>query len=623
MQPTGHPRATRVEVLALLTPLVVSAASYARTLRGDFQLDDIEILESGAVKSFATWLGGAFLPEKLVAGRPLTTLTFAANYAAGRLDPFGYHTVNLAIHLCVVLLVGLLTLRVAELAGAERPRRIALGVAGLFAVHPLHGEAVSYVSQRAEILASALYAATLLLLLAPEPRGTRRPRGYSAAALVTFALGLAAKPVVVTLPAAFVAIRLAAAPRAVAEGEEWWRGILLPVAPITAAAGVFAVALLVTLRGRPDAGFSAAGTSPWLYFLTQLRASVVYLRLLVWPAGQSVDWQFPTSPGLADPATLGAALAILTVATAAVLLFVRGQRHATHGGAAARLAGLGIAWYFILLSPTSSFVPLADNLVEHRVYLPSWGIFLTAVVALDALAARLGARRSAAVAWLAAVLVLAVGLHRRNAVWQSKEALWSDALAKTPRSARARVNLGEAYDAQGRTEDAIRQYELALAYTGGNVAQRAKVLLSLGAAQMVAGRTEEARRSFAAGLHFLPNDDRLLANMAVAAGASGDAQAADSFARRALAVNPAQATSWVVFGNLRLEREDWPGALSTYDRAIAIDPERGEAHYGRALALRMLSRADEECAALRAALQARLIPEYRTSIQSQVATRCR
>jgi tetratricopeptide (TPR) repeat protein len=477
---------------------------------------------------------------------------------------------------------------------------------------------VSYVSQRAECLASALYVATLLLLLA-RPSGDRRPWGHWAAALATFTLGLAAKPIVVTLPAAWVAITLAAAPSGTPRAGGEWRRRLPVVLPIAIAAVAFAIALLVSLRGRPDAGFSVPGTSPWLYFLTQLRALVVYLRLLAWPAGQSIEWAFPTSTGLAEPATLGAALAILGLATATVLLLVRGRRHATPGGAAARLAGLGLAWFFIVLSVTSSVVPLADPLVEHRVYLASWGIFLAAVVAADALAARLGLQKAALAAYLAVVVVLGVLLFQRAAVWESKEAVWVDALLKAPHSARARMSLGHAYHEQGRTQEALRQYELALPDAARSPSLQAQILRNIGAAHFVAGRKEEAWRAFAAGLELEPDNDELLVNMAFVA---GDPAAAERLARRALEVRPDQPVAWIVIGSLALERKDWAAALAAFDRAAALDPDRGEAHYNRSLALGAMGRRAEACAALRASLQARLLPEDRTVAVAREASRC-
>jgi tetratricopeptide (TPR) repeat protein len=617
LEPSPHPRLERPQALALLLPVALAVAGYWRSLRGEFQFDDIQgIAGNLALKGFGPWLRANLDLETFLLERPLTTLTFAANHAVGRLDPLGYHAVNLVLHLVVVVLAALLAFRVAVLAGAGRPGRIAVGLAGLLAVHPLLSQAVSYVSQRAEVLASALYLATLLLLV---PGGEGRPRGLRWLALGTFVLGLAAKPVVVTLPVAWLAIRVATGPSTTVEVEAQWRRARPVLAAIAAAAGLFAVAVLVHLRSRPDAGFSVAGTGPWPYFLTQLRAQVVYLRLLAWPAGQSVDWDFPTSPGLGDPATLGAAAVILAAVGAAVLLLVLGRRRTAPGGATARLAGLGLCWFFILLAPTSSLVPLPDNLVEHRVYLASWGVFLAAVACADALAARLGARWLATGAWLAVLLLLAGVLHRRNAAWESREALWSDVLARSPGSARARMNLGEALDEQGRYEEAIPQYQLALAGVSGNAGQRSKILLNLGAAQFFAGRAEEARRSFEEGLHFRPDDALLLVNLGTLAGAA----AAESYARRALRASPAQPRAWVILGNLALERGDWPEALSAYDRAAAMDPDLGEAHYGRSLALGQLGRPQEACGAERAALGARLAPATRATILSRPMAGCR
>ena len=92
MQRNDSPGATRAELLALLAPLGLAVAAYARALRGEFQFDDVGgILENPAMRSLARWADQAFTPGAILAGRPLTALTFVANHAAGGYDPLGYH----------------------------------------------------------------------------------------------------------------------------------------------------------------------------------------------------------------------------------------------------------------------------------------------------------------------------------------------------------------------------------------------------------------------------------------------------------------------------------------------------------------------------------------------------
>jgi len=282
-----------------------------------------------------------------------------------------------------------------------------------------------------------------------------------------------------------------------------------------------------------------------------------------------------------------------------------------------------VAWFFLVLAPTSSVVPLADNLVEHRTYLAAWGLFLAAVAGADRLAARFAAPRAAVAAWGLALLALAAALHQRTAVWETREALWRDALARNPSAARAHVALADALGAQGRLEEAIAEYQAALRATAGNPWQEGQVLASLGVALLDAGRPEEARRTLERALALQPENDQLLVNLAAMVGGAGDAARAEALARRALQANPAQAGAWVIFGNLAMERGDGPGALAAFDRAIALDPDRGEAHYGRALVLEAMERGPESCRALREALQATLRPEYRATVTAQVQARCR
>ena len=215
--------------LLLALPLVLAAGAYARVLGGGFVFDDRTTALSPAVKNLAAQARALF-PALLHGGRPVVDLSLAMNYAASGADAWGYHAVNIAIHLATVLLVFAFTLRTFQLAGVSRVRGPALAVAGIFALHPLHSQAVSYVSQRAESLASAFYLTTFLLLLAAE-RVARSPGRtlLLISAYCVFLLGLGTKQIVVTLPVAYLLLALAvpeksqAAPRAGTCAYSWFR----------------------------------------------------------------------------------------------------------------------------------------------------------------------------------------------------------------------------------------------------------------------------------------------------------------------------------------------------------------------------------------------------------------
>ncbi len=608
----GPPRGRKVPAgLLLAVPLVLAVLAYARVLDGEFVFDDTAaIVENPATKDLGRLLDGVALPGP---GRPVTDLTFALNYAFGGLEPWNFHVTNLAIHLGVVLLVFAFTRSVASRAGAERPGAIAVAVAGVFALHPLQTQAVSYVCQRSESLASGLYLATLLLLFEAERRGaTWRGAAAWAGALLAFALGLGTKQIVMTAPLAYLLVGAAlpgpagAPPRKRPDA----RRVLL-AGPLLVLAVVHGVASLRSLGGRSDVGFDLPGLGPLEYLLTQSRVIVLYLRLLFWPAGQNAEWDVAPSRAPGEPAVLGSTLLLLGLAGSAVWLVAWARGRTGARAAAARLSGLGALWFFLLLSVTSSVLPLADVMFEHRVYLASWGIFVGPAAWLAALAAERGprARVVATGALVALWAALAAATHARNAVWETKEAFAREALEKSPGKARVYVTMGHALREKGRHAEAIRSYEAGLvrARAANDTRMEMQLLRNLGAAYEHAGRPAEAAAAFRAALAKGEHPD-LLTNLAIAVLKLGDAGEAIRLARRALALAPDDVHATHTLGAILYQQGDLPGALPLLQRAAALDPDRPhfQVNLGRALA--DAGRRGEACAAWRRALSARIDP---------------
>jgi tetratricopeptide (TPR) repeat protein len=614
----------RLVALGLAIPLALTALSYARVLDGEHQLDDLRtIARNPVVRDVGLAARGALAGLVRGGGRPLTDLTFAVDRALLGPERRGAHLISLAFHLVVAGLVFAFTRRVLGLAGAARPDAQALVVAGLFALHPLQTESVSYLSQRAEVLSSGLYLATLLLLLSAERQG-RTWRGALAwlGSIVSLGLALAAKPIAVTLPAAYVLLAWAVPSPAARTGLAGWRARSGLLAPLVALAGVHAAGTLAATAGRADAGFSIPGLSPGTYLATQARVVATYLRLILWPAGQCADWDFPASRSLGDPAVLGGAALLVALAAGAIGLARRARARDGEDAAAWRVAAFGVLWFFLLLSPTSSIVPLADVIAEHRVYLASWGVLVAVAAIAERLLARLAPRRAAlagvtlvAAAWLA----LGAATHRRNAVWETRLAFWTDAAARSPEKARVHLGLGQALAATGDLDGALREYARALPLTGENRPYQARVLGNVAVVHARSGRLDAAAEAYSASLERDPTDADALAGLALVRARRGEAGAAEALAERALVLVPDHGPALDVLGGLRLERGDAAGAAGLFERAARADPDDGAHLLGLGFAYRDSGRTQQACAAWRGALQLRLDGRQRDAVERAAA----
>ena len=568
----------------LSVPLILAVVAYVRVLDGGFVFDD----------------------DISALNRPVVLLTFALNRAASGDDAWSFHAANIAIHLMTVLLVFVFTARTLDLAGVLRVRGPALVVAGVFALHPLQSQAVSYVAQRAESLASAFYLATILLLLAAE-RATSAPRRalFRAGACGTFVLGLGTKPIVVTAPIAYLLFAMALPRKRQSAPVMSWPKRLAGLVPFVGIAGWFVHHLFASVEGHRDVGAAVSGMTPWTYFLTQWKVLLIYLRLAFWPAGQCLDWHYPVVTHL-DAGTILAGVALAAIIGGAVVILWRFRGGADDDAAAARISGFGVLWFFLVLAPTSSFVPIADVLVEHRVYLASWGIFVAVVMLVGRILARLSdeRRKIVAVSLIAALwCTLAVCLYARNRVWENSVVLWSDVVAKVPRNVRARIQFAAAYQARGDLQRAVAEYVRALSIVSSDdIHYQVQARLGLGAALVDLGSINDGITVMESALTRDPANPEILASLSEAWWHGGDRDRAESFAQRALAAKPDLARALLVLGIAKTVRGDLEGAAEVLFHAAKANPDGAASRLNLASVYARLGRTGEACAAWREVL---------------------
>jgi protein O-mannosyl-transferase len=609
---------------ALLAPMLIAVVVlglYASSFSIPFLFDDLfEITNNPTVKTVEP------LWEYLRRSRGIPSLTFALNYRWGGFDVWGFHLVNVLIHLINGILVYALVLRTLRLpALRDRYRAHAEALAALvalvFVAHPLQTMAASYIVQRAESLAACCYLLTLLLfsVAATTPRPWRVVL-YGAAALSAI-LGVMSKESVASVPLMALAYRycfLSDRPRPSHLGRLALAALLLlPLAYgvmlarpyLLPAAETAAPDLPRTWMYIPTAGFQVAGITSWQYLLTEFGVILWYLRLAVLPTQQCFDygWPFVDSPLQAN--VLLPLVGLTVLAIAAILSYRR-----------YRLATFCLAWFFITLAPTSTIIPLRDAAFEQRMYLPLVGLAWLAVVGaydlLAHIAARLGRNprpfwRAGAVVASVWIALIGVATVDRNGVLADPLRLAADSAAKAPQNWRAQYALGDALAQRQRGDDAIAALEEAIRLDPRQGAPR----VQLGNLYLQRHRLDDAERVLTPATLLLEESVVAAAYVQLAAAqqARGALDVATLDLREALALKPEWASARRQLAFIYARQGLWFSAAGEYGKVVqsnpqlaaAVSPQAAQASYLAAVAFQQGGKPTASESMLRTALSYR------------------
>jgi tetratricopeptide (TPR) repeat protein len=350
---------------------------------------------------------------------------------------------------------------------------------------------------------------------------------------------------------------------------------------------------------------------------------LVYLRLLFWPAGQNVDWDFPLAHGPGDPTVWLCGLLLTALLLGAGYIFLRFRARGDEVGSVARVAVFGLFWFFLVLSLTSSFIPILDVLVEHRLYLASVGLFL-AVLAPAGLALRrlpkTTPRRLAPALLLLLCAGLAVMTYHRVRSWQTMLRLWTDAVAKSPHKARPHAGLGGAFYLKGELSSAIDEYLTALGLADGEPSWiRSRIYEKLATAYLAQGRTEEAIAAVQKGLQEDPESNPLQGALAIAYLRGHHLQEAKAAAEHAVRTTTNPATVLLVLGLVQAEMGDQASAVDSFQRALALEPDLWKGRLYLAGIYRAQGRIQEACVVLRV-LQQTDADQLPAEVKSELAS---
>ena len=512
-----------------LTLAAITFAVFGQTLRFDFvEVDDNEYVYENPMVSHGLSLRGiiwAFTHFHSYNWHPLTWISHMLDCQLYGLHPAGHHLTNVLLHTATVILL-FLVLR--QMTGALW--RCAF-VAAVFAIHPLRVESVAWVAERKDVL-SALFFVLTIGAYVRYVRGPWSPARYGLVVFL-FALGLLSKPMLVTLPLVLLLLdywplrRVDSALRLVVEK--------LPLLALSAASCV------ATLLAQTDAIQSTRMFSPAVRFVTAVLACKDYLVQMVYPAGLAVFYPFPRH-GLSGKEALvsGVVLAVIS------LLAWLGRRTRPW-------LLMGWVWYLVMLVPVTGIVQVGTQAHADRyTYLPQIGVYLALTWLAADWAAKWRVNRVALGALMAGVVAaFMVCAWKQAGFWRNSEILWNHALACTTDNHVALFHLGNVFRSEGRTEEAIADYQKSLDINPFNP----EVHNNLGTILFKKGDTNEAIAHMQTAVQLKPRNALLVYNLGVALQQVGRVDEAIACYRKTLSIDPENAAARHNLGKAFLQEQ--------------------------------------------------------------------
>jgi tetratricopeptide (TPR) repeat protein len=522
---------------------------------------------------------------------PVTWLSHMLDVQLFGLDAGKHHLVSLLLHAANTALLFLL---LAQMTGAVWRSAFA---AALFALHPLHVESFAWIAERKDVLSTLLWLATT----AAWVRFVRsKTAGRYATVVVLYAIGLMAKPMLVSLPFTLILLDVWPLGRLVLRGSGAWRNLAQRVVEKGPLFALSAASCFVTALAQRSGGAMQDLTRfPFPGRLANaMTAYIAYLGKAVWPAGLAVF--YPYRPASLFAWSAMGAMLVLALVTAGVVFVAR----------RAPYVAFGWLWYLGTLVPVIGLVQVGgQSMADRYTYVPLIGPFVAIAWGCGALAGRSAPARNvgatAACAWL---IALAVTSRSQLGVWRDRKVLFEHAIAVTTDNWLAHGNLGNTLFNEGDTSGAIAHFNEAIridpAYSEGHynlglamehlgrhdeaIAQFQRALEinpaaanahnNLGGVYATLGRVDAALEEMRAAVRLDPTSKNARYNLAnVLSQAGRDAEAVDVYTELVgLAPNDADALDRLGLALLRLER--WPEAIERFRQELRLLPSSVEVH---------------------------------------------
>ena len=617
-------------------------AAYWQVLHSDFvNLDDpVYVTENQHVNTGFTWenIRWAFSVGKVAYWHPLTWVSHIMDCQLYGLRPGLHHLTNLIIHIVNSLLLFAVLKR---MTGAVWKSAF---VAAVFALHPINVDSVAWVTERKSILSTLFWLLTMWTYAGYAQYG--RVWRYLIT-LLLFALGLLAKPMLVTLP--FVMLLLDYWPlgrfiRHTYGGFSFRQNSKSPISNSKLSVRA-SPAFKLVMEKIPFFALSAVST--YLSFLSVRRLGITistelvpvglrvanalvsyigYIGKIIWPRNLAVFYPYPEK--VATWESVGALMILLCLTIVLMLMFRRRP-----------YLGIGWLWYIGTLIPVIGLVQagLWPTMADRWAYVPMIGLAILTTWGVGDIAAKWSAkdgRRSMLIFPAGACLsALMVCTWLQVGYWHNSFTLLTRALNVTSDNYIAHLNLGNVFIKEKKTDEAIRQYKKAIeiysnyadAHYNLGIAiglqgrsdeaiqeyytvlrleeDHWKARFHLADALAKTGQLDEAISHYEKTIQLHPDDAEVYNNFALALMKKGKVNEAIKYYNKCLEIKPDSVEVLNNLGNILVEQGEFGQALAHFRKALSLKPSFGETYYNLANALRQMGQIDEAAGYYREALQ--------------------
>jgi protein O-mannosyl-transferase len=557
---------------AVLLAVITVIAYHPVAGYGYISLDDpLYVSENPHVQAGLTWEGirWAFTSFDASNWHPLTWLSLMLDVQLFGNQPGAFHTANLCLHIVTAILLLLFLARTTERLW------LAAAVAGLFALHPLHVESVAWISERKDVLSGLFWMASMLAYAWYSGRPSWK---RYAVVVIFFALGLMAKPMLVTLPLVLLLLDYWPLQRPGAHVSVV--RLVLEKLPLLA---VSAASCIVTVAAQRPATSSMQTIGLWDRLANAASSCVIYIRQMLWPTDLAI--LYPLASGPSGAAAISA-LVLIIAFTAAAVYWRRSRQYVL----------VGWLWYLVTLIPVVGLVQVGiQSHADRYTYIPLIGLFIIVVSAVGELVERRTLTRPAVITAAAVTFVLLAGVTwHQVSYWRNTMILYMRASASNDPA--SQPYLGVLFAPLDNRQMAAQLQEAISLHPGW-----ARAHAHLGAVLAASGQIDAGMGECQKSLQLQPNLAVGHRTMGMLMAARGNYGGAAQEYSRSLSIEP-DGTTWVNLADAQMRLGQPDKAEASLRSAIAMDPRIAISHTNLAVLLAQLGRRDEAIAELRTSL---------------------